>query len=385
LRNIRHGLVTGIHTMKNLLLLFCCVFAYSQAPQTGTTPVAPGSSLLSGTPQQKVMVLFTATDAQGAPVSGITKERISIVDNDSSASVTELRAIDEVPIDVGFVLSAGKEFAQQQNAAIALVHNLRPGKDRAFVLVAGGTKQATEASVDWISDPEQLIKTIKDLDKNTGVVDPFQFKLARDSAGLERSAIQEYSSGTFSFFDIAWNVFNREVRPSRRALVIFRSPMGHAPGLSQLVQDYASKRQQHVVMGSQVFRTPIYVVGIEDESLYVAGPKDIGETHIPFDSGTGDAAGARGYDRDAQKVVERQYQAGKTSLDQIADLSGGKSWWSSKKNYSDVVSAIANQFSAAYVLTFTPAVASEAHVLKVTLHTPDHIAIQKAVFQPIPK
>ncbi len=379
--------------MKNLvfiaLLSVALMHAQTANPAPASAPAAPVDTAAAKpeaapTAAQRLMLMFSATDASGSPVANLSKGQLSINDNGQLTPVSELHAMPDLPIDMGIILLGRVDFNQQQNAAIELVKSLRPGKDRAFVMVAGGDR-AVKGELPWLSDQTKLIAQIKSLDKHVGYPDPFEYKVNRSAAGLERNTTQEYSGDTTSFFDFAWQNFTASPRFARRILVVFRTPMGHAPGTSGRVVQYSDLRQMHVIQGSQFFRTPIFILGIEDLGMYLAGPKDIAGIHMSINSGSGDAAAMRGTDRAVQRITEQQYEAGRNSLNLIAAQSGGRIWFDPKKNYSDAISGIQAELAVPYVISFPASAPAEVHTIKLSAGSDVRVSVQQTIYQQLPK
>src|SRR5690242_17345195 len=125
--------------MKKLWLCLLFSAALINAQESNVLPAsAPAASGTAAPPEQKIMLMFSATDPQGNPVANVAKSQLSIMDNGHLGKVVDLQPLPDLPIDLGIVLLGRVDFAQQQAAAIELVKTLRPGKDRAFVMVAGG-------------------------------------------------------------------------------------------------------------------------------------------------------------------------------------------------------------------------------------------------------
>jgi hypothetical protein len=352
------------------------------APTTAAT-AAPATPVVEKAPaEQKMMLMFSAVDRDGNPIANVAKSQVSILDNGHLAKISDVQPMPDLPIDMGIVLLGRIDFSQQQSAAMELIKTLRPGKDRAFVIVAGGSKVLHDPPK-WSSDQAELANEIKNLDKHSGYPDPFEYNLARNAAGLERHQTQEYSADTTSFFDFAWQNFTANPRFARRVLVIFRTPMGHAPGMSGRAKEAAQMRQMHVVQGSQFFRTPVFVVGIEDLGTYMSGPKDIGQISVPQNGGSGDAAAMRSRDREMQRVVESQYEGGRTNLNEIATDSGGRSFWT--KKYTDAVASIKSDLTVPYVVSFVASAPAEVHSIKLSAGENVRVAVQQTVVQQMPK
>jgi hypothetical protein len=354
------------------------------APTTAAAPTAaPAAPAIEKVPvEQKMMLMFSATDPQGNPIANVAKSQVSILDNGHLAKISEVQPMPDLPIDMGIVLLGRLDFSQQQSAAMELIKTLRPGKDRAFVIVAGGSKVLHDPPK-WSSDQAELANEIKSLDKHAGYPDPFEYNLARNAAGLQRQQAEEYSADTTSFFDFAWQNFTANPRFARRVLVIFRTPMGHARGVGGRAKEAAQLRQMHVVQGSQFFRTPVFVVGMEDLGTYMSGPKDIAQVSIPQNGGSGDAAAMRSKDRQMQRIVEDQYEGGRTNLNEIAAESGGRSWWSRK--YGEAISGIKADLTVPYVVSFVASAPAEVHAIKLSAGENVRVAVQHTVVQQIPK
>jgi hypothetical protein len=137
------------------------------------------------------------------------------------------------------------------------------------------------------------------------------------------------------------------------------------------------------VQGSQFFRTPVFVVGIEDLGTYMSGPKDIGQISVPQNGGSGDAAGMRSRDREMQRVVEDQYEGGRTNLNEIATESGGRSFWT--KKYTDAIAFIRSDLTVPYVVSFVASAPAEVHAIKLSAGENVRVAVQHTVVQQMPK
>ena len=374
-----------------LILLLSTSLLHAQTPNApapvnaSPAPAASAPAAPAGPPPaQKLMLMFSATDASGNPVANLSRSQLSINDNGHLDEVLELHAMPDLPIDMGIILLGRVDFSQQQDAAIELAKILRPGKDRAFVMVAGGAK-AVNAEMPWLSDQAALINQIKNLDKHSGYPDPFEYHVNRMAAGLERQVVQEYSSDTASFFDFAWKNFQTSSRFARRVLVVFRTPMGHGPGMAGRSAETSALRQMHVVQGSQFFRSPIFVVGIEDLGTYMSGPKDIGQIYVPINGGSGDAADMRSKDRNMQRVVEQQYETGRINLNEIAAGSGGRAWWGSHKGYAEAIAGIKAELTVPYLVSFVSTAPAEVHNIKMSAGNDIRVAVQQTIYQKMPE
>jgi hypothetical protein len=349
-----------------------------------SAPASPAAPVIPPPTAQKLMLMFSATDASGNPVANLSRSQVAINDNGQLDSISELKAWPDLPVDLGIIFFGKIDFGQQQNAAMELVKVLRPGKDRAFVMVAGGTK-AVSAELPWASDQSALINQIKNLDRHVGYPDPFEYNVNRTSSGLERNTVQEYSADTTSFLDFAWKNFQSSPRFARRVLVVFRAPMGHAPGMTGRSRQAAELRQLHAIQGSQFFRTPIFIIGIEDLGMYLEGPKDIGEIHVSVNAGSGDASEMRSRDRSMQRVVEQQYDAGRINLNEIAADSGGRSWWGSHKDYAEAIAGIKAELTVPYLVSFVSTAPAEVHNIKVSAGSDVRVAVQQTIYQKMPE
>jgi hypothetical protein len=80
-----------------------------------------------------------------------------------------------------------------------------------------------------------------------------------------------------------------------------------------------------------------------------------------------------------QKARQRAYDAGRVNVERIAVESGGATYWSTKKNYSDAISAIANQIAGQYIVTFVPRdIPGVVRPMKVTSTDAVHVLSQSA-------
>lgn len=198
----------------------------ASTPNVSTAPTTPAMP-------RRVTVLLSATDKSGIPAKGLSKDSITVLDNDQLGEVVDVRNANQLPIDLAIVLLASKgNFAQQQNAAVDLVHKaLRPGIDKAFVVSAGGDKAWPNSRLEWQSDPAALEKSIRALDKNTGMPDAFGYTLSNEAVGNTRGmGLQTFTLGGFSVFDIVWKMMQSDPQVQRHAVVVFRNAWAHSPG-----------------------------------------------------------------------------------------------------------------------------------------------------------
>src|SRR5205823_5471885 len=129
------------------------------APATSATPAAanttPSSTSVSATPAAAralfVPVLLTATDAAGNPVSGMSLDKLTLIDNDHAVSPMKIFNGKDIPLHMAVVLVSDKgSFSQQQAAAADLVQKvIRPGVDQAFIVTAKGQKPWPSDHLEW--------------------------------------------------------------------------------------------------------------------------------------------------------------------------------------------------------------------------------------------
>ncbi len=310
-------------------------------PATGVRPVA---------------LLVSATDNGGHPVAGLSKDSISVLDNNSRATVTDLRPVGDAPLSLGIVLLASKaDFAKQQAAAIELIQKLvRSPQDRVFVVTAGGVKRAT-GNIEWKSDRDALVKDINALDAGTGVPDAFNYELSTQDAATAISAgkmlieTRQADEGA-TVFDVAWHMMMADKRPARRALVLFRSAWAHSPAVSKPTRDYVEQKHAQIVQMAQQLHVAVFSFGIAEKAPGQFG----GMTDIGTNYGM-NAAGDMTREADRREALGREslYNGGQANIERMTALTGGRSWWSSK--YSDDVNNVVNALSGQYLLMFVPA------------------------------
>src|SRR4029079_14978925 len=97
---------------------------------------------------------------------------------------------------------------------------------------------------------------------------------------------------------------------------------------------------------------------------YMSGPKDIGQISVSINGGSGDAADMRSKDRMMQRVIEDEYEGGRTNLNEIATESGGRSYWT--KKYPDAIAAIRSDLTVPYVVSFVASAPAEVHAIKLS-------------------
>jgi VWFA-related protein len=336
----------------------------------GMTAAAQNGSAASPTAAaaRPVSVLFSATDQNGGAIRNLSKEQIIVLDNNSGATVADLRPVSDAPLSVGIVLLASHgNFSKEQAAAMELVQKLiRSDQDRAFVITAGGSKHWTQANLEWQSDREALKKTISALDKNTGVPDAFNYELSTYSGdtatSVSRMSIEGQQGSGISVFDAVWGMMMADKRPARRVVVMFRDAWAHAPGLAKANRDYSDQKHMQIIAAAQRLHVAIFTIGIEEASPV---SNEAGE-NIKANYGInmmGDAS--REYDRQVTLQKERLNSGGRANVERLANQTGGRAWWSNNK-FGDAVAGIVNALNGQYLLTFVPAAAAPgSHELKI--------------------
>ena len=326
-----------------------------------------------------VPILISATDGSGNPVKGLTKEQLSI--RDANQIVQPLKLYEDLPLHLGIVLVASHaSFSQQQAAAIELAQKvLRPNVDEAFVISARGKKPWSSSRLDWVHNPTDLEAAIRALDSNAGLPDPFNFSLNTDEVGLGRMTIQTMGGNGVSVFDIVDTMMNSDPRPSRRVVVMFREPWAHSPGYGNRANTAIEGQLQRVIAAAQQTHVTTFCIGLEDPRFGRLHDTTIGKTYIS--QVAGGAGGTADYDARVREAQIRGYDAGKTNIQRLASDTGGETYWSVKKNFSDAVNAIANELAGEYIVTFTPSDApGPVHSLKITSGSAAHLLAQSAFF-----
>jgi VWFA-related protein len=359
-------------------LLAGAVFAQFGVPAAeNPTPAQPAGD-------QGVSVLITATDSKGTPLHGLSKDQVSVSDGNQPAQTLTVLDASELPLDLGIVLLASKDkFGQEQAAAVDLAQKiLRPGKDKAFVVTTSGDKPWPNPNINWLPDASAVLETVHSLDKNAGLPDLFNFVLATDAVGVQRHSIQTYNLGTgFSVFDVIWAMMKSDPRPARRAVMIFRLASAHSPGFGQKVTEASEEAHNRVILAAQSMGISFFAVGLDDTFMSADLTRSKpGTDYMPTHMG-GDDGNARAYDQDMSKRMELQYMAGRDNVNRIADETGGRSYWPSKKNYTDAVASIVNELSARYMVSFAPPAGSSAgqiHTLKVQVAGASHVSAPRA-------
>ena len=341
-----------------------------------SAPAAAAQTQNTPTPAPRrphfVPVLVTATDGSNAPAMGLTKEQFTILDGNHSVQALQVFKAQDIPLHLAIVLLVSPTFSQQQAAAIDLVKRaIRPKMDEAFVVTARGKKPWPSDHLEWKQDPDELVKTIEGLDKNAGLHDAFDFDMQTSETGIEggRDTVQTYNVAAMSVFDAVFYMMNADPRPARRVLVIFRDPWAHSPGFGVQVNSTVEGRMQQVIAVAQEMHIATFVVGLEDTRFNGITDNTIGKNYISVHSGEngGGGEGDHSFDREMEKERKHAYDAGKTNVQRLAAETGGKAFWSMKKNFSDVTSEVANLLAGQYIVTFTPEdVPGPVHSLKVT-------------------
>lgn len=336
----------------------------------GMTAVAQndGAASPAAVAARPVSVLFSATDPSGGAIRNLSKEQITVLDNNRGATVADLRPVGDAPLSVGIVLLASHaNFSKEQAAAMELVQKLiRSDQDRAFVITAGGSKHWTQANLEWQSDREALKKTISALDKNTGIPDAFNYALSTYSSDTFASASRwgiegQQGSGT-SVFDAVWGMMMADKRPARRVLVMFRDPWAHATGLAQANRDYSDQKHTQMIAAAQRLHVAIFTMGIEEASPV---SNEAGENIKANYGANGMGDMSRETDRQMTLQKERLYNSGRANVERLANQTGGRAWWSNNK-FGEAVTGIVNALSGQYLLTFVPAAAAPgSHELKI--------------------
>jgi VWFA-related protein len=325
--------------------------------------------------------LISATDSSGNPVVGLTKDQLAIQDNHQLVPALQVYKGTDLPLHLGIVLLASHAtFAQQQEAAANLVQKvLRPDIDEGFVISARGKKGWPSARLEWSHSPTELVTSIKGLDPNAGLPDPFSFNLSTEDVGLGRMALQTTGGNGVSIFDIVDTMMSSDPRPSRRVVIMFREPWAHSPGLGNRANTAVEGQLLRVIAAAQQTHVTTYCIGLEDTKFSRTTDATIGKTYISnVAGGAGDSAE---FDTQMQAAKVRGYDAGKTNIQRLASDTGGSTYWSVKKNFPDAVNSIANELAGQYIVTFMPSdVPGPVHPLKITSGNAAHLNAQSAFF-----
>jgi VWFA-related protein len=365
---------------------------------------------------QNVSFICSATDANGVPLRELTIGQVSITDGTRPAQMVSVQDASNLPIDLGIVLLASKpKFDQEQAAAVELAQKLmRPGKDKVFVITANGDKSWSTPNIPWMTDPAAVATVVRGLDKTTGLPDPFNYSLATDSVGIKRNSVQTYSAADgFSVFDVIWLMMKNDPRPAQRAVVIFRQPLAHGPGLAATKSDTSSNQagmmmgggtgqtegmsrdgQQvattseathtRVIATAQTMGVSFFTIGLEDTVPQAqTASANIKRDYMAMHDGN--TVSARQYDEDMDRQRELQYTTGRSNVERIADETGGRPMWTNKKNYSDAIASIVSELSSRYIVSFAPAGGSDAgslRLMKVQVSGAGHVSAPRAYVSP---
>ena len=159
-----------------------------------------------------------------------------------------------------------------------------------------------------------------------------------------------------TIFDAVWEMMKSSPQTGRHVLVIFREPWAHATGGDSQSFDYIQSKLASVVATAQRLGVPIYSIGIEDPALMPNEAKSLG-TESRWTS----------YEEQIQREREKLYFSGKTNISKMSDETGGRTYWNSKKDYSDAVNSIVTELQGEYSLTFSAPAADQitsAHSIK---------------------
>jgi len=357
-----------------LVVLLASGFGYSQEKSARDTLPPSAVALIS----------ITATDNHGNPLQDVSKENVTVLDGQEAARLVDVQKGADVPLDLGIVLLASKKkFDQEQTAAVDLAQKvLRPEVDRAFVVTAGGDKGWSNPNIKWLTEASAVVTAIRGLNENEGLPDLFNFQLATDSAGVERHSIQSYSSGNgFSVYSVIWAMMKTDPRPVRKAVVIFRSASAHSPGLGFQVTRAVEDTHKNVILTAQSLGISFFTIGIDDQvSTSETTRSRVDTTYVPTHNG-GDDGDARKYDQQMARANDLQYSAGRQNVDRIAQDTGGRSYWTSKKNFQDAITNVANDLASQYLVLFaksTSATAPPVHPIKVSVTGAARVSAPKA-------
>jgi VWFA-related protein len=317
-------------------------------------------------------LLVTAMGQDGKPIANLTKEEVGLlVDNAQPAAVGTIRRVSDEPLHLGIVLFASKAFfAREQAAATTLVQKLiRTNSDTAFVLTAGGSRPWSQPQINWQSDKDALTKTIQSLERNRGIADAFNFEIYDKDDEHQVNHYLAFGNGNQrewnmaqqrdhgpTIFDAVWEMMKTGPQDGRHVLVIFREPWAHATGGDSESFAYVDNQVAKIVATAQKLRIPIYAIGIEDPMLIPSESKSLG-TEGRWTS----------YEEMIQRERQKLYFTGKTNIGRMSSETGGRTYWNSKKDYSDAVESIAGELQGEYSLTFVPPLvgpSTSAHAIK---------------------
>ena len=333
--------------------------------------------------EHTISVLFSATDSHGLPLRELSKGSVSVSENNQPLETVQVKDASELPLDLGIMLLASKEkFGQEQAAVIDLAQKvLRPGKDKAFVLTAAGEKPWPNPKLNWLTESSAVTDMVRGLDKNAGLPDLFSYVLATDNIGIDRLSIQTFNTGGgFSVFNVVWAMMRTDPAPARRAVVTFRLPTAHAPGWGERNSRACEQNHNYVIETAESLGVSFYTIMLDDQIPGAnTASADIQRNYQPLHNGN--SVGSRQYDADLDKYLTAQYTAGRNNIMRIADETGGRPYWTTKKNYTDAVAAIANELSGRYMVSFVPpdkSVASPIHPIRVQVSGAAHVSAPRA-------
>jgi hypothetical protein len=324
------------------------------------------------TPARRAAVMFSATDANGNPIRPLAKESVSLSDDGAAVQTLEVGDASELPLHLGIVLLASKtKFDQEQAAAIELAQKvLRPGKDEAFVVTAGGDKLWPNPHIGWLKDPSTVVEAIRELDQNTGLPDLFNYEIKMDSTGFASITRENFNrQGGFSVFDAVWALTMNNPKVARRAVVIFRLASTHSPGTFEDNVVAIAENHTRVITTAQSLGVSFFTIGVEDPSMSL---ETVETDFAPHD---------RANEQELDRAKIRLYAAGRHNVDRIADETGGRSWWTNKKNYSHAVEGIVKELAARNYVIFVPAshlTAKPVYPLKVQVTGASHVSAPHA-------
>jgi hypothetical protein len=347
-------------------------------------PGAKGPAAGQTAAQGSISLLISATDSKGNPLSGVSKDQVSVYEGREAMQTLGVQSASNLPLHLGLVLLASKtKFDQEQTATIAMAQRImRPGIDEAFVVTAGGEKPWPNPRIAWLADAPSVVEAVHGLDKNAGLPDLFTFKLSTDQVGVGRQSIQTYNPGTgFSVFDVIWAMMKSDPRPARRVVLIFRLGAAHSPGFGEQVTGYSEQTHNRVIGIAQSLNVSFFTIGIDDQLLSAdINRNQVGTDYMPTHGG-GDDGSARKYDQDMMRRMEMQYTAGRENVNRIADDTGGRSFWTTKKNFPDAVNGISNELAAQYVVNIAPPAASagDPGPIKVQVAGASHVSAPRAL------
>jgi len=386
-----------IAATRLLVLLILTTVVWGQensVPQSNLSSPSPaaGAATASSTPAPAraphfVPVLISATDGHGNPVLNLTKEQVTVLDSNLSVPPLQIYKGTDLPLHLGIVmLCTPRTFAQQQAAAIDLVNKvIRPGVDEAFVISARGKHPWPSERLEWKQDPVVLTSTIKGLDSNAGFWDAFNFDLETAETSFDenggRSTLQTVAGNGVSVFDVVYSMMSSDPRPSRRVVLMFREPWAHSPGFGRRANTFVEGNLVRVIGAAQEAHIATFIIGLEDQRFNGITDNNIGKNYISLHAGDDGGAGSatRSFDLEMEKERKHAYDAGKSNVERLASETGGATYWSTKKNFSDSVTSIANQLNGQYIVTFVPRdLASGVHPLKVTSKDAARVLSQSA-------